>query len=334
LASGCAKDVPVTYYPTFYDESVERVGVARFRNRSGNARAGLLMARALTRALEANGTYRVLGPVDIHRLLQDPAEVADPNKTVEKWVPQLRAHSELDAVVTGVVLAYQAGQYYRPESSVGVGTGVGYGRGGYPYRHWNTGMYGYRRWPVTYRMEREAVVSVKITLTRLSDGETLYTTAQPVRLRLDSYDVEGDVPAEEMLGYAADRAAVRLAERLAPSKMVLELKPDQTLKTADGFTGGEYNYTDDFRPGDTLYAVLSLPKEADRNTFRLAIIQKEGAAEIASQEIVWDRAAEKRSATFEVDQLLEEAPPGKFLLKLYSGDVFAFEQDFEIKPRR
>ncbi len=333
LSVGCAKDVPVTCYPTFYSDSIKTLGVVRFRNRSGNARAGLLMAEAFTRALEVNGTYRVLGPGQVDRLLVDANANVEPDRPLDEWVSEIHNAGEIDAVVTGVVLAYQAGQYTVPDSSVTVGTGVGYGRA-YPYRHWNSGFYGYRSWPVTYRMEREAAVSVKITLTRSSDGQVLYTTAQPVRMRLDSRDVEGDVPAEEMLGHAADRAAGMLADRVAPHPITLKLKPDKTLQTARNFSAGEYEYADEFRPGQTLYAVLSLPDEADRNTFRLAIIPKEGAAEIASGQIVWDRSAEKRSVTFEVDKLLKDAGPGEYLLKLYSGDVFAFQQGFTVRSKK
>jgi hypothetical protein len=333
LSVGCAKDVPVTHYPTFYSDSIKTLGVVRFRNRSGNARAGLLMAEAFTRALEANGTYRVLGPGQVDRLPADANATADPDRPLDEWVSDINNAGEVDAVVTGVVLAYQAGQYSVPDSTVSVGTGVGYGRP-YPYRHWSGGLYGYRSWPVTYRMEREAAVSVKITLTRSSDGQVLFTTAQPVRMRLDSRDVEGDVPAEEMLGHAADRAASMLADRVAPHRITLKLKPDKTLRTARDFSAGEYDYADEFHPGQTLYAVLSLPDEADRNTFRLAIIPKEGAAEIASREIVWTRSAEKRSVTFEVDELLKDAGPGEYLLKLYSGDVFAFQQDFRVRPKK
>jgi hypothetical protein len=330
-AVGCTKPVPVTRYPTFYEPSLETVGVIRFRNRSGNARAGLLMARAVARALEANGTYEVLSPVEVHRMLSDPSGMPDPNRTVSKWVQQLRGKGAPDAILTGAVLAYEAGQYSMPDSTVSVGTGVGYGHGyAYPYRHYRSGFYGYRSWPVTYRVRREAAVSVKVTLTRVSDGQTLYTTAEPVRMRLDSSDVEGDIPGEEMLGMAADQAAGLVADRIAPSRVTLKLDPDKTLRTADRFNGGAY----DFHPGETIYAVLSLPNEADRNTFRLAIIQKEGATELASKEIVWDRAAEKRSVTFKTDKLLEDAGAGQYLLKLYSGRTFVFERDFEIKSSR
>ncbi len=333
VSVGCGKQVPVTYYPTFYSDSIKSVGVVRFRNRSGNARAGLLVGQAFTRALEANGTYRVLGPGQMASLLADANASPDAGRSLDEWVPQLGDEADLDAVVTGVVLAYQAGQYSVPDSTVSVGTGVGYGRA-YPYRHWDSGFYGYRSWPVSYRLEREAAVSVKITLTRVCDGQVLYTTAQPVRMRLDSRDVEGNVPAEEMLGLAADKAADMLVDRVAPHRITLKLKPGKTLRTARDFSAGEYEYADDFHPGQTLYAVLSLPDQADRNTFRLAIIPKEGAAEIASREIVWDRAAEKRSVTFEVDKLLRNAGPGKYLLKLYSGDVFALQQDFRLHAEK
>jgi len=332
---GCTKELTVTRYPEFYSKSLETVAVAPFENRTRSGRAGGLVADELARTLSARGPYTVVPPGELMEKLSEAGHTWKPTDKPADLLEALRKVGGVDALVTGAVLAYDTDTYLAPESSVGVGMGYGRGYGYFPGRRANPYYYGgsvYRRYPVTYQREDEARVSVQVSLRRVSDGARLYARAKPIRAVVTSEQTRESIRGEELLTLANEQAAREIGSELAPWSVTLKVKPGEALRLADAFEAGEYHFTDDFRPGDTLYAVLKLPPEAARNTFRLAVVKKDDTAELAADTIAWDRSAVRESATFDVSAIAAESGPGEYRMRLYSGETFAFEKDFEIKP--
>lgn len=334
MLGGCSKELPVTRYPQFYSKSLETVAVAPFENRTRSGRAGGLVADELARTLSTRTPYEVLPPGTLMEKLSEAGHTWKPTDKPADLLEALRKVGGVDALLTGAVLSYDTDTYIAPESTVGVGLGYGSGYGYYPGGYANPHYYGgvSRRYPIMYDREDEARVSVQVSLRRVSDGARLYARATPIRAVLTSEQTRETIRGDELLSLANEEAARLVGKEIAPWPVTLKVKPGKALKLADAFEAGTYHYTDDFRPGDTLYAVLSLPPEAARNRFRLAVVRKDSSEELAAETVTWDRSADRESATFDVSAIAAQAGPGKYLMRLYSGETFAFEQDFEIKP--
>ncbi len=83
-----------------------------------------------------------------------------------------------------------------------------------------------------------------------------------------------------------------------------------------------------------LLAVRKLPKECDRNSFRVAIAPEEGR-NVFEEEFVWSSNNPVRGKAFHIPvELLKGAGAEKFVAKLYSGtgEEPLLERDFKLVP--
>jgi hypothetical protein len=64
----------VRHIPDCYEPNIKTVAILPFKNESERARAGLIVARNLAKELRANGTYMVIDPNEVSKILEQSGQ--------------------------------------------------------------------------------------------------------------------------------------------------------------------------------------------------------------------------------------------------------------------
>jgi hypothetical protein len=120
---------------------------------------------------------------------------------------------------------------------------------------------------------------------------------------------------------------------VAPIRTKVKLKSDSLIVALD-YYDGEYDQTKKVSTAldRFLLVVRELPKECDRNPFRVAIAPKDGR-NIFEEEFVWSSNNPVRGVSWEVPvELLKSAGAEEFVAKLYSGtgEEPILDRDFKL----
>ncbi len=321
LTAGCGSKVWVIRYPEFYDDKIKTVAVIGFENRTDFEGAGDIVAATLADGLRTNGAYDIISPDELRRRLDDAGVTLATNEEDASIAGKLRKLGGIDAFIRGSVPIYSATtKHYGPSASAhGFGPSAKYGFSmGLGDRFYAWYLY-------------SASVAANVKMVRVRGAQVMYQTPRPFYQTATS---EGDLPPTPYMGIrvrATGRLVDRLVDQIAPVQMLV--KADHPLRTADTMQDDTYGFTDDFYADDkTLYVVLAMPPEADRNTFHVSITRKGRITELAGADIEWSRQTPVKHLEFDLNELAEKGGgSGDYEVKVATTNLKPLVTDFEIE---
>jgi len=309
--AGCSKTIEVTRYPSFYTPDLKVVAVLPFDNETLHPGAGRYIAERLAKSLRDNGTYQVLGPRRLAaRMGGEQFKKLDPADR-QAAVKLLRKLDDVQAFITGTVTNFtSAGYTYRWSDR-------GYGHPWYVHDP-------YWYYPINFYAHNEGRVSARASLVLVSEGAILPETSLSAGKTVFS---DGDPPhltRDECLVKAAMHTVERIVGRFAIVRKRVKIPLGRALRTAAGKKDGKWRFTDDFNADDEgIHAVVSLPSECGRNSFRLEVKAKGDSKALISSQFVWSEDAKEYEAVFRPEKLVgrggANANAKKFVITLYYG---------------
>jgi hypothetical protein len=355
--TGCAeKTFWVRRYPQFYTPDLKVVGVVPFHNQSSRPGAGAIFAHRLAAALKSTGTYRVLGPWELRARLKAKGLQINPRPTDGTMTEELKKLGNIQALITGTVLAFTTSQSQHTEWE--------YYPYGYSYYPWGGGYYDWDDWDGEgdedwdgdwdgdwdedwdgwhgsymggyavpyYEYVKRGHVAVEASMIRVSDGAVLYSTAAPVSATVDLTSYSPSYP-RRALDEAIDRTAGQIVRQVAIIPVKVEVNADKDFRTATGQTDGKWDYNDTFTAGEEkMFVVLRLPNAADRNAFRLTITPKDKWSNVVAEEdFTWSPKYLSEGFVFSPKKIAAEAGLGHYSVSFYSEGKRIMSHDFRIK---
>lgn len=338
--AGCNEvKLEVQRYPVFYDPAIRTVAVLPLDNQTLHPMAGAFLADRLAEQLKDNGTYKVISPRELESRMSAGNITMPAKPSAQQAAEAMRKLGGIDAFIAGTVRQFNAGRgtYTEVYDDPWVYGGYygGYYGGGRRHRGHGGGYYGggyYGGYYPVYRQYSysQAYVSALATMCRVSDASVIYSTPAPASARLTS---AGGIapPVDEVLADTADRVAHDIVGTFAIVPRQLKVDKNDVLRPAVR-ADGRVKYTTDFKPGDDgIYVEVSLPAEAARNEFRVAIARK-NQPPIAEQSFTWNRTDSTREFFFALPQITQAGgPKGDYELRLYSGDKAEIKRGIKIK---
>lgn len=318
-SAGCSKKIWITQWPAFYTPKLKTIAVVPFRNRSGAANAGDIISDKLAAALSGTGAYKVFNRNDLKSLMDESDLRIALSEDAAAAVTKFRKFSDVQALLTGTVTTYAATSNRQNKRDPIYGLD----------RRGNTVIRGYRSYVHT---RNEANVSVTSVLIRVSDGTTIYSTAQPAWARISS---QGSPPRKDIYAcaeQATDHVVAQLLEHFAPVRKQIKINPSKALRTATELYDNEWTFAKVFSAEDEkMYVVVALPPCCDRNAFRLTIVKKDRREDLAAQDIIWSNKHTGFGYLFSPKQIAAKAGPGQYEVKFYSGPKPVLKREFTIK---
>ena len=317
--SGCAKKFNVCLFPHFYDPQLKMLAVAEFQSNSPSPIPGKQFAHRLAVALVRNGTYMVSEPVEPLGGYDDPQ--------IDAMVDKLAGKAQA-VIIGGHEVEVYAGYPFRGGISFGVG-GFSHGSryGGHGGRWtWDDYFDGY--------YVNSVIVRTWASMIALPSGDEIHSTPNIEVIVEDDPWPAGD-SIEELVDRALTEAADRLVEQFAIVSKQIEVNPREALRTADARTDHGWRFTDDFSStADEMFIVLTLPDEADRNTFEVVIRRDDDKSKrtLTGAAIVWDRRDEELVLTFSPKRIAEAGGgTGEYRAVFNSQGKEVFNRDFDIR---
>ena len=322
--AGCKTTLTVQRHPAFYDPSLKTVAVATFANATLRAEAGEFLAQRLADALEANGTYNVIGPKELKAKFAEAKIALAPDADIQAVVAGVRACGGAQAVITGTVKGFSADRGSHVE--IGDGFGPAFGSGSWRHGHYYGSRTAVRQYSYAY-----SYVSAIAGMVRVADGKTLHATPRTLVARFRSSE-GSERTSDEILTRAADAVAFALVREFAVTPWKIKVSRRKTLRTARADTDDALDFTNDFRTDDEkIIVVLRLPAEADRNAFSLVVTAKDSDKPLAEETFTWSADDEHRTFTFTPKKLAEAAEGHDFEVRLLLGDRQVMDRSFEIE---
>lgn len=318
---GCGETITVTQYPDFWTPEMMGmpVAVTPFGDPPGRAGAGAVVSNKLASALSANGTYRSYNRGDLRTVLDERDLQLALTGNTEAVRSQSSSFGEARMILVGSVAVYDGSgtQETRYNQQPIYGQDA---RG-------NPMIMGYNNIPYAY-YRNTGMVECTASLIRLSDGAVVHSTRATGQAAEEGANPKLD--PNGCLVAACDDAVAQLVEAFAVVHKEIEISKD-ALRVASRYYDGKWQEAKEFDASTpTLYVVIALPREADRNTFRLVIVPKGGETIIAEQEIRWDKAYAERGYEFSPGDIAARGGPGEYTVKFYSGEVPVLTRDFRI----
>jgi len=305
LIAGCVEQIPVTYYPPFYNpSSFDAIGIRSFTGATAvSQQVGNVLAGQFAIDMVANGTYS-----RVYNLGQD------------------RQVEALDGIIIVTVEHFSADRLIetRLRSSRPVSA---------------SGRSGGRRVDDEQLMVNDVrlTVSARIETPR---GQILYATPEPITAHIRSEEATAGalMSLDECYYRAIRQVSAELVRQFAVTEMVVSVDPSKALFTATKRDEhGDWIRTDTFAMSDPMMrVVLTLPAEADGNIFHLVLVDPRNPDKILDQEpVLWgrNRSETGRAFVFVPMDLMVKAGTGKLQVQLRSGDAPLVTHDFQIVER-
>ena len=344
--AGCSTSFTARHYPSFYDPNIQTVAVVPFTNETNTQGAGALVADSLARALQANGTYRVLTPRQLRSLMAQNKLTGLSRSDNQKDIEAFRQLGGVQAFITGTVrqdttisAPYPDGYAYPPpEIDDELGDDFGDDLGDsfdddpyYPY-----GPYGY--WGAPYydpaypEYFSHAHVSLEASLVRVSDGAVLYHTTAPVEASADLRSYREIMPRSATVD-ALSRASAKLVRDLAVVPMEVQANTRTGLKTALGSEADGWTFTSKFSRDDAaMSVVIDLPATVAHNTFRLIVTRREKPDDIIlSKDFRWPSGSGQDAVTLSPKKIADSAGPGRYTVSFHAMGVSVMQHNFSIQ---
>ncbi len=326
---GCAS-MTVEQYPAFYTPDLKTVAVVRFEGSSWRSRGGWDVADRLAKVLADNGTYRVIGPYEVR------SKLASVGFVLPRWIDRDAVADALRRV--GGVQAFIIGRMEAVEPS-----------SPYDLHRWRTPCRRCRKWRRELRHKKkrlrfsssrnyctdcerrlEVRVAVRAEMVRVADGRVLHRTLGSVESRIQGRDCFD--PPGELLDNATVEVVNTLVGHFAVVRKTISLSKKKAFRIARRTDNGELVSVDTFGPDEKeLIVIVSLPDQADRNQFRVAVTRVGGEKELASESFIWSRLQSRRLIVFSPVKLAAVAGPGDYEAKFYSGSREVMKKKFRIE---
>ena len=336
LLSGCGgggKSTYITVYPRWDWQQYDRIAVVPFQcipGQKGAPEAALQATYMLEDMLAANGNFTVLSRDAIAAALAEQdlsqlADVADPSTVLPPGKIQIA-----QALIVGKLTQFHT-DARREEKRRPVYAIDNKGR----IRRDHRGRPIVVREEVVRYYHHEGTVAGSARVIDAATGKVVFSYNVPAITRDDSQ--RGSPPSaspEQLAIEAARELAVDCYAHIAPVRTKVKLNGDSLIVALD-YYDGEYDKTKKISTAldNFLLVVRQLPKECDRNPFRIAIAPEEGR-NIFEQEFVWTANNPVRGQSWQVPvALLKTSGAAKFSAKLYSGsgEEPILKRDFELE---
>ncbi|MCL5736480.1 MAG: hypothetical protein M1274_13015 [Actinobacteria bacterium] len=338
---GCARSygpgsVLVREQPAFYDPNIRAVAVLPFQNDAKVPGAGELAAENLAAALQVNGTYKVIPPSRLQKLVQDgklaPLSPTDYRLEAE----QLRKLGSVQAFLAGRVLADERAMSGAPIDNPYLDA---YTRGNLPdtqqenefgysrlYHYW------YWNYPYYGNYVAHTYVALEASIVRVSDGAVLYTTPVPATGGAGTGPYHAARRPTSPQG-AMHEAVSKLIRDFAIVPAELRVHPDTALRTARGQVDGRWVFSNWFHTTDqTLYVVLELPAAAGGNTLRLTVTPVGEPDQIlATKDLTWPIGETSEAVEFPLPKIAAYVGSGNYTVNCYSLGQLSLQHDFTIR---
>jgi hypothetical protein len=321
LFSGCSKKLVVAQVPPFWTPDLKVIAVIPFENHTGTRGAGRAVSDQLAATLVENGTYRIYDRAQIESLMTErdwQIAQGDPNAAAAKL------QGKAQALLVGSVSSYSATSA-NPEWRF---TPVNYtDANGNPYTQ-NV------RWLYEHN---EGVVAVSAQLLRVPGGEPLYGTGEVFGRAVSESTpppqyAKPQMDASTCLASARSQAVGQLTEKFAV--VTKEIKVDKdALMTARKNALGQWEKHDKFAMGRPVNVVLKLPAAADRNLFRIVVMDADEQQVFFDEWITYQAGNSLSGQTVALDGV--DLPCGKYKVKLFTKfqEKAPLDTKFEVKPR-
>jgi hypothetical protein len=297
----------ITQVPEFYSPELKAIAIAPFRNQAKWPGAAEIVSDNVAAGLMANGSYKVFNRSDLKTLMDESDLAVALGADATAAAGKLKKLTQVQAILVGTVATYAGTTSSQPRQEPVYATD----------KRGNSYIAGYRSYVWT---RNEGNVSVTAALIRVSDGTTIYATAQPVWSRVWAEGSPAQKDRNACLAEAAASVAVQLVETFAPVRKEINVDPSKALRTATELYDNKWTYSDKFKAtDDRMYVVVALPASCDRNQFRLAVVRKGQREELASQAIKWSREHAGFGYQFSPRKIAEKDGPGEYEVKFYSG---------------
>jgi hypothetical protein len=309
---GCTKTIEINRYPSFYTPDLKSLAVLPFSNDTLNDRAGQYISDQLTKALRANGTYKVLDPRELSAKLGAEELKKLPPADVQSAAELIGRLDNTQAFIIGTTTTFTSARYSyaRPYGGYGYGYPYGYGMRGGGFGRRGYGRRGYLydqywNYPIEYGSQNQGRAAAQAKLVVIAEGKIVSETAVHVGHSVIS---EGDPPyrtPDECLIEASKRAVDKLVGRFAIVPIRVKVPLDKALKISADRSG--------------IRAVVSLPPQCDRNPFRLEVTEAGQSDPLLHKEFIWSNRHSRREIVFTEQELLPSPVGRTFVITLYSN---------------
>jgi hypothetical protein len=318
----------VRHIPDCYEPNIKTVAILPFKNESERARAGLIVARNLAKELRANGTYMVIDPNEVSKILEQSGQkIGDIDYKSQAQI--VRETVKSDAFITGSVVEdtlLQTQYFYGPYDIFPYEYGrLGPMRQVFPYEFAGVGPF--YHYDYDTRTYTQAFVKVRSSLINSSSGTLICTTPGVVEGygNLAGFDPNRTKKASAS---ALDEAVKQIEYQFAIVPTKINISND-SLKTASAKQNEKWKYTSTFSRADNqMYAVVKLPDAAAKNDFKLTVTPyKQVDNVLLSKDFTWQTGDKEKSISFAPGSLT----PGRYFINLYSLDELVISKTFSLK---
>jgi hypothetical protein len=315
---GSGKTV-ITRFPQWDFERYERIAVLPLRTPNPHAvEAARQAGFELEHLLTGNGRFKVLSRSEVETILQEQdlsrlADTADPTTVI----PAGRIQAA-QALVVPTLTAYEPRAekqirkrpvYARDQRGL-----IARDRAGRPIV---TGE------QIIEVFRHAASVAGNVRVIDTGTGQVIFSYSTPPIERNDERQGAPPPASPEALALdAAREMASDLYANLAPVQIRVKLDSD-SLVIARGYYDGRYDETTSVPTTAENFQVVvrSLPKECDRNTFRVVITEPQARRDLFDEKFIWSSGMGARGQTCTVPLTdLTSSGALKFEAKLYSAD--------------
>jgi len=309
-------------YPNFYTPKLKRVAILPFANRTRHRGAGARISDRISAILTNNSTYEVYTRQHLDDILaeQDLAVAGVVEADLARKIGRLKS---VQALVCGVCDQYETTT--RKETRYNTVPTWGRNRQGQPV------VTGWKKIPYPWT-RHDAVVECHVVVIDTVTGRQIAAVHDP-----SSTWASGSPPkygAPDLLRYAEQDQINRIVRAIAVTRTEVKLKGD-VLKTATELYDQEWDWEKRITPEDgKFYVVVHLPPEADRNSFKIAIVPKGERDVVAEKPFVWTKTVARRGYSFGVTDIVGKHGYGEYQAKLYSGPEPVARYNFNIAETR
>jgi hypothetical protein len=329
LVAGCAgggstrKDAIVVHrVPDFYRPDLKRVAILPFGNRTRVSGVGERISDKVSALLTNNGTYEVYTRshlTDIDKELK----LAESGMVDVESARRIGKLKSVQALVCGVC--------NRGEVTTRTET-----------RHNSVPVWGknaqgqqviVRYNQVPYQVTRyDATVECHVVVIDTGTGRQIAAFNEPT-----TFWAMGSPPkyaAADCLRLAEENQVGAIVKVLAVTTTQIKLK-GEVLRTATALYDQKWDLQRRIVPKDDhFYVVVTLPPEADRNSFTITIVPREKRDVVAEQPFVWSKQYNAFGCEFKVKPIVDKNGFGDYQAKLYSGPTPVATYDFSVVDKR
>ncbi|MBX3396801.1 MAG: hypothetical protein KF841_15700 [Phycisphaerae bacterium] len=312
----------VYHYPDFYTPDLKHVAVLPFANRSPDFAAGDRISGRISAILTNNGTYEVYTRQNLTDILAEK-DMADAGIIEGEQAMEIGRLKSVQALICGVCDRFEAVSQqevrYQQQPQFGYDA---YG---------NVIITGFVNVPYQWT-RHDAFVECRVVIIDTHTGRQIGAVTDPSAI----YS-EGSPPkyqATDVLRMAEEDQIAKIVRGIAVTRTQIKLK-GKVLRTASGLYDNQWDWQDTFAAdANAMTVVVSLPPEADRNSFTIRIVKKDAREVLAEHSFEWNKQNAGQGFPFDIAPLLAKAGPGQFEAKLYSGPEPIAWYTFNLTERR